>query len=270
MNELFENLNHYAQTDPEREAIVTAQTTLSYATLQQRVELLSAELATYQVQRLALWGVNQADWIVVDLAARKAAMTVIPVPLFFTAAQVQHLLQDSQAELLCILTDTAQSDTPSNVNSAIGNTAIPEALLEMIDAVQAQVLPPSDLYQGQLFRLSVETAQPHLSPNSAEQPTKITYTSGSTGTPKGVCLAEATINSITYSLSQALQSSQLGRHLCLIPFATLLENIAGVYVPFHMGVQWWWLKSVSLVCCPTMSLMFHALSMPCSNIALKA
>ena len=127
MNELFENLNHYAQTDPEREAIVTAQTTLSYATLQQRVELLSAELATYQVQRLALWGVNQADWIVVDLAARKAAMTVIPVPLFFTAAQVQHLLQDSQAELLCILTDTAQSDTPSNVNSAIGNTAIPEA-----------------------------------------------------------------------------------------------------------------------------------------------
>ena len=235
MNELFENLNHYAQTDPEREAIVTAQTTLSYATLQQRVELLSAELATYQVQRLALWGVNQADWIVVDLAARKAATTVIPVPLFFTAAQVQHLLQDSQAELLCILTDTAQSDTPSNVNSAIGNTAIPEALLEMIDAVQAQVLPPSDLYQGQLFRLSVETAQPHLSPNSAEQPTKITYTSGSTGTPKSVCLAEATINSITHSLSQALQSRQLGRHLCLIPFATLLENIAGVCVPFHMG-----------------------------------
>ncbi len=37
------------------------------------------------------------------------------------------------------LTDTAQGDTPSNVNSAIGNTAIPEALLEVIDAVQAQV-----------------------------------------------------------------------------------------------------------------------------------
>lgn len=136
MNELFENLNHYAQTDPEREAIVTAQTTLSYATLQQRVELLSAELATYQVQRLALWGVNQADWIVVDLAARKAVMTVIPVPLFFTAAQVQHLLQDSQAELLCILMDTAQGDTPSNPNSAMGNIAISEALLEVIHAVQ--------------------------------------------------------------------------------------------------------------------------------------
>ena len=115
MNELFENLNHYAQTDPEREAIVTAQTTLSYATLQQRVELLSAELATYQVQSLALWGVNQADWIVVDLAARKAAMTVIPVPLFFTAAQVQHLLQDSQAELLCLALKASSSAMPSRM-----------------------------------------------------------------------------------------------------------------------------------------------------------
>ncbi len=98
MNELFENLNHYAQTDPEREAIVTAQTTLSYATLQQRVELLSAELATYQVQSLALWGVNQADLIVVDSAARKAAMTVIPVPLAFAAQEVQNLVQESHEE----------------------------------------------------------------------------------------------------------------------------------------------------------------------------
>src|SRR5690554_2558959 len=95
MQHLFESLARHAQQFPDREAIVTAQKTLSYADLQQRVTQLSLEFSHSKAQRLALWGSNTVDWIVVDLAAQKAGMTVIPVPLFFTAAQIQHLLQDS-------------------------------------------------------------------------------------------------------------------------------------------------------------------------------
>ncbi len=86
MTALFERINLQARQYPQREAVVTAQATLSYAELQQRVELLSASFKQLNLRHLALWGINSIDWIVVDLAAQKAGMTVIPVPLFFTAA----------------------------------------------------------------------------------------------------------------------------------------------------------------------------------------
>src|SRR5690606_39989682 len=87
MTALFERISLQARQYPQREAVITAQATLNYAELQRRIELLSASFMQLNLQRLALWGINSIDWIVVDLAAQKAGMTVIPVPLFFTATQ---------------------------------------------------------------------------------------------------------------------------------------------------------------------------------------
>ncbi|TMS41347.1 AMP-binding protein [Acinetobacter lwoffii] len=218
MTALFERINLQARQYPQREAVVTAQATLSYAELQQRVELLSASFKQLNLRHLALWGINSIDWIVVDLAAQKAGMTVIPVPLFFTAAQVRHLLSDSRTELLCILDESFSA---------------PEWLLNLAQDMSRDEISITDQLHARFFQL--EQAVQYSSSLQTQQPAKITYTSGSTGTPKGVCLAEDTIESITHSLSQALTSSQLGRHLCLIPFATLLENIAGIYVALSMG-----------------------------------
>ena len=89
MTALFERISLQARQYPQLEAVVTTQATLSYAELQQRVELLSAGFKQLNLRHLALWGVSSIDWIVVDLAAQKAGMTVIPVPLFFTVAQVR-------------------------------------------------------------------------------------------------------------------------------------------------------------------------------------
>ena len=230
MNHLFKCISAHTRQHPQREAIVTAQATLSYAELQQRVDALSASLMQLNLQRLALWGVNSIDWIVVDLAAQKAGMTVIPVPLFFTAAQVRHLLSDSQVELLCILDPSFGWMATAGGSSS----SAPAWLLNLPKAMSQGEIVSTGQMHACFFYL-----KPVIQPNSrslqGQQPAKITYTSGSTGTPKGVCLAEETIESITHSLSQALASSQLGRHLCLIPFATLLENIAGIYVALSMG-----------------------------------
>lgn len=218
MTALFERISLQARQYPQREAVVTAQTTLSYAELQQRVELLSASFMQLNLRHLALWGVNSMDWIVVDLAAQKTGMTVIPVPLFFTVAQVRHLLSDSQTELLCTLDESFSAS---------------EWLLNLAQDMGGNEIFISGHLNARFFQLE-QAVQCSLS-SQTQHPAKITYTSGSTGTPKGVCLAEDTIESITHSLSQALASSQLGRHLCLIPFATLLENIAGIYVALSMG-----------------------------------
>lgn len=229
MNSLFDAISTYAKQDPIREAIVSADRTVSYAELNIQVDQLSAELIQMKIQRLAIWGVNSVNWVLIDLAARKAGITVIPIPLFFTQDQVKHLLQDSQVDSICV------TDTGGDIEE---NCAIPEWLMNLTEHAGRREVSTSGAFSGQFIHLlgpQEHAEQGSIKLNLPQQPSKITYTSGSTGTPKGVCLAEETINSITASLSNALASSHLGRHLCLIPFATLLENIAGIYVALSMG-----------------------------------
>jgi long-subunit acyl-CoA synthetase (AMP-forming) len=66
---------------------------------------------------------------------------------------------------------------------------------------------------------------------------KVTYTSGSTGEPKGVCLSAQNIGAVCEGIDVSMNSMAPTNHLCVLPLATLLENIAGVYVCLiHGGV----------------------------------
>ncbi len=66
---------------------------------------------------------------------------------------------------------------------------------------------------------------------------KITFTSGSTGTPKGVRLTGDHLRRTVQALAGALAPHAGQRHLCVLPLATLLENVAGVYVPLWLGAR---------------------------------
>ena len=59
---------------------------------------------------------------------------------------------------------------------------------------------------------------------------KITFTSGSTGSPKGVCLSNENIFNTATSLKESL-GIKLESHINILPYSTLLENIAGIYLP---------------------------------------
>ena len=54
MTALFERISLQARQYPQLEAVVTTQATLSYAELQQRVELLSAGFKQLNLRHLAL------------------------------------------------------------------------------------------------------------------------------------------------------------------------------------------------------------------------
>jgi long-subunit acyl-CoA synthetase (AMP-forming) len=66
---------------------------------------------------------------------------------------------------------------------------------------------------------------------------KITFTSGSTGTPKGVCLTAAAMHAVAQGLITAMAPQGIRRHLNALPFAVLLENIAGLLAPRQHGVE---------------------------------
>lgn len=108
-------------------------------------------------------------------------------------------------------------------------------------------LPP--FFSETQYRHVIETAGvSHIADDNGLTPThietqpfipadcaKITFTSGSTGTPKGVCLSQDGLASVAIGIGERLGPDMAGRHLCLLPLAILLENIAGVYTALAMG-----------------------------------
>jgi long-subunit acyl-CoA synthetase (AMP-forming) len=65
---------------------------------------------------------------------------------------------------------------------------------------------------------------------------KVTFTSGTTGTPKGVCLSAAAMDAVADGLVAG--DGAAGHRAppqCALPFAVLLENIAGLMAPRRQG-----------------------------------
>jgi long-subunit acyl-CoA synthetase (AMP-forming) len=183
------------------------QRTLDRAALALRVECVVAALQVRQAPRaaVAILADNDPEWLVVDLATQALGVTLVPLPLFFTPEQWLHVLRSSGAQaLFCAdpgLAALLGFVKPATCDSPFGLYEQPfAATLPLLDDVQ-----------------------------------KITFTSGTTATPKGVCLGTEQQWDLARTLQAALAPLQLERHLCLLPFAVLLENIAGPYTALLSG-----------------------------------
>ena len=202
MSTLIERIRQWATQKPHAEAVIMASHTLTYAELCAQIDSVALELEATGCQRLGIEASNHIDWLLVDLAAASLGIPVVPIPLFFSTEQRNHLISNSGMDTLYC-----------------GQGIVPPSSLDRSSA----------LLPGSYRRL----ASNHSFTDTAMS--KITYTSGSTGTPKGACLTDTTLLTIVESLANALAPSALASHLCLLPFATLLENVAGIYLPLWMG-----------------------------------
>lgn len=199
---------HAVQT-PTAPAVQGGGVTLDYATLARRVEVAAAQLRQAGVRVLGLALDNAPAWAVVDLAAQRAGVVLLPLPSFFSPGQLRHALESSGAD--AVLCDQAAG------------------IAELLPWEQEQSFPVAgrDLI---LFTRQVVDA-PALPAGTA----KITYTSGTTGQPKGVCLAQSAMDTVAASLAGVSGAAAGDRHLACLPLPTLLENIGGLYAPLLLG-----------------------------------
>jgi len=182
----------------------------SAAQLWQAIEAQAGRLSRSGVAHLGLLGSNCPRWIIAQLGAWRAGIAVTPVPTFFSAQQLAHLL------------DTTRLD------GVIGDGS--RELGDYLGADHAQrfhELGVEDTLRlwrrdGDVAALPVGTAL-------------VTFTSGTTGAPKGVCLSLDHLESVLDGLDERLAGIALGRHGVVLPLAILLENLAGVLLALWQG-----------------------------------
>jgi len=213
MSLVLESLARHAISQADSIAIQGYQSSLSYAELKEDVTVFKLRLLEQQAERVVLMMDNTPAVLVADLACMQAKLALIPMPLFFSPQQVKHTLQSSGADLF------------------VANLGVVDRLLQSI-AVKYECIGEWHVAGEflQIYRLF-----PATTPKLPEGTQKITYTSGSTGDAKGVCLSQSAMDRVAESLVQATDACTDDRHLCLLPYATLLENIAGMYVPLLAG-----------------------------------
>ncbi|MDQ7011050.1 MAG: AMP-binding protein, partial [Mariprofundaceae bacterium] len=212
MSQVLTALARYAETQPEHPALRGSRQSMDYAGLHQAVTSLATELKQHDIQVLGVMMDNGPAWVVADLAAIHAGITLIPVPHFFSPQQVAHLL--GQSGMQGLLTDR------------------PEAVRELLSAIEVPVRQQLAVQADDISLLLLDTGQ---APSIPTEIAKVTFTSGSTGEPKGACLSQPVMESVAASLAAATQAHADDMHLSVLPYATLLENIGGVYAPLLAG-----------------------------------
>ena len=194
--------------DPGRLALVDNASTLTAGELSTRVTRVASSLAdlSSRVHVLGVQADNGFDWIVIDLAAQAASITLVPLPAFFTPAQCEHAVAASGMDAIFTMA-----------------------------ASQAQALGFGDATTVQGIDMPLLRRNGQGGAGFPPGTAKITFTSGTTGDPKGICLDARSQWEVAQALVEALSGVEIERHLCLLPLPVLLENIAGVYAPLLRG-----------------------------------
>ncbi len=93
----------HSREQPDSPALIGRQHALGYLELATAIEKLGAQLRAAPARTMALALDNSPLWAVLDLACLHAGKPVVPLPFFFSAAQVAHSIRDAGID--CILTD---------------------------------------------------------------------------------------------------------------------------------------------------------------------
>ena len=212
MNILFDSIHASAIEDPCSIALQSNQGLMSYSELDKLLMSKSEELRGRHIKIIGIFADNSIDWAVVDLSVAMNNGVLIPIPLFFSATQILHVIRNTGLTSL-------MTDQPEKLIAIMEESDI---VYEMEDGFLSLM---------HIRILDVQSKPLPLGTN------KITYTSGTTGNPKGVCLSNTSIAQVAHSLKHACQASVADYHVCVTPFSTLLENIGGLYLPLMTGAR---------------------------------
>ncbi|WP_251977271.1 AMP-binding protein [Salinicola avicenniae] len=198
----FSHLETLARCQPQQVTLADASSRITYGELPDVLNQRVTQLRRSGASRVGVMLDNGVAWALWDLALMQAGCVSVPLPAFFSPAQLTHVLARAGIDTLIGPTEFARAQG--------FDTAHDETLHRRADAP---------------------------SPPLPDGTHKITFTSGTSGSPKGVCLGSDSQLTVARSLADVAADCGVRHHLALLPLATLLENVGGLYAPLWLGAR---------------------------------
>lgn len=200
MREVLHAIHATASRAAHRIAITDAQGALSYGELAAAIAATAQALAvTPPVVGLLM--PRDRRHAAADLALAALGRTIVPLPDFFSPGQWRHMIVDAGVAVVV---------TTAEYRDRLIGLDVPVLVLEHpVSAPWPEPLPSR----------------------------RVIYTSGTTGAPKGVVLEESALAASLNGLERAAAAGPADVHLSVLPFALLLEQLAGVLLPLKLGAR---------------------------------
>ena len=180
-------VEHGVDLYPERTALIEGEREITYRELEERANRLAHHLLAAGVRpgdRVALYGRNTIESVVAMVAIFKARAVMVNVNYRYVPAELQHLLEDSDAAVL------VHEDRYSDVVAATLPSTPGVRECVVIGAAGERAATPPDVPDGVLVTdysdaLAGASAERDFGPRSDDD-LYMLYTGGTTGFPKGV------------------------------------------------------------------------------------
>jgi long-subunit acyl-CoA synthetase (AMP-forming) len=200
MRKLFDAMYRHAHEAGDKVAVSDSEEVIHRADLLAKVIGLAADIKT-QSGTIGILAPNGIDWVIAQLACALAGKIAVPLPTFFSSAQLGHVVRSASVGLIL----TTDQTEPLTLESGVATSLIG-------DHGAATGLPdPTDGF-GQII-----------------------YTSGSTGQPKGVRHESGQIAWLAAALATATGATAEDSYLSVLPLPIVLETICSIFIPAMVG-----------------------------------
>ncbi|MGW3113517.1 AMP-binding protein [Streptomyces sp. NPDC001091] len=219
------NLARTAATWPDREALVDvpAGRRWTYAEFMADVDRLACALLAAGVakgDRVGVWAVNRAEWVLVQYATAKAGAVMVNVNPAYRTHEVEYVLRQAGVSLLFASTEHKGSDYRA-----------------MVDEVRprcprlTRTVYFGDPSWDEFTALGAEVPREELRAREAElscdDPINIQYTSGTTGFPKGATLSHHNILNNGFFVGESIAYTEQDRICVPVPFYHCFGMVMG-------------------------------------------
>jgi fatty-acyl-CoA synthase len=221
---LGQNLDRTAARVPDSPALIvpSAGVRWSYGELAARADAFAAGLLALGLERgdrLGIWSLNNAEWVVVQFATAKAGIILVNINPAFRVTELEFALNKVGCKALVTATSFKTSDYIGMLTGLAPELAGAATGTLPFDAVPGLAMPA---HRDALARL-----QPTL---QFDNPINIQFTSGTTGAPKGATLTHHNILNNGYFIGEAMRLTEADRLCIPVPlyhcFGMVLGNLA--------------------------------------------
>ena len=245
-----EMLERIARQYPENEALVSIEQGIrwQYSEFLEKVDELALALMSLDVKkgdRVAIWAMNYAEWVLVQFATAKCGAIMVNINPAYRSFELEYVLKQAEVHTLILQGRFKNSDyvgmfyeaCPEATEMQAGKSISSEKFPFLKNVVFMGDISYNGMYTWDEFiakghSLGKEELREREEMLSFDDPVNIQYTSGTTGYPKGAVLTHHSVLNNGYTIGSGMGFTPKDRLCIPVPFyhcfGMVLSNMACV------------------------------------------